>query len=101
MALGRGAGRNVQWIRMAEPFQGIQLPSTIPNGRAASTSTSAFRAWRTTHRDCFDVMWAKTEDRELAGKSPRTPSTVLGIHILALHALRSPHLPASRQELEF
>jgi hypothetical protein len=51
--------------------------------------------------DCFDVMWAKTEDLELAGQRMRVPSRVLGILVLALHALRSPHLSACRQELEF
>jgi hypothetical protein len=51
--------------------------------------------------DCFDVMWANTEDLELAGQEVRVPSKVLGILILALHALRSPHLPACRRELEF
>lgn len=51
--------------------------------------------------DCFEVMWANTEDLELAGQAARVPSKALGIVILALHALRSPHLPASRQELDF
>lgn len=51
--------------------------------------------------DSFDVMWAHTEDLELAGQVVRVPSTALGILILALHALRSPHLPACSQELEF
>ncbi|MFX1821895.1 nucleotidyltransferase family protein [Pseudarthrobacter sp. CC4] len=50
---------------------------------------------------CFEVMWASTEVLELAGQSVRVPSKGLGILILALHALRSPHLPACRQELEF
>lgn len=51
--------------------------------------------------DCFDVMWANTEELELAGQVVRVPSKALGILILALHALRSPHLPACRQELDF
>lgn len=50
---------------------------------------------------CFDVMWANTEDLKLAGQQVRAPSKALGILILALHALRSPHLPVCRQELEF
>lgn len=50
---------------------------------------------------CFDVMWAHTEVLELAGQEVRVPSKALGILILALHALRSAHLPACRQELEF
>jgi hypothetical protein len=51
--------------------------------------------------DSFDVMWAHTEVLELAGQEVRVPSKALGILILALHALRSPHLPACRQELDF
>ncbi len=51
--------------------------------------------------DCFDVMWANTEELEIAGQEVRVPSKALGTVILALHALRSPHLPACRQELEF
>ncbi|WP_454699227.1 nucleotidyltransferase family protein [Arthrobacter humicola] len=51
--------------------------------------------------DSFDVMWAHTEDLELAGQEVRVPSKALGILILALHALRSTHLPACRQELDF
>lgn len=51
--------------------------------------------------DCFDVMWANTEVIELAGQEVRVPSKAMGILILALHALRSHHLPASQQELEF
>lgn len=51
--------------------------------------------------DSFDVMWAHTEDLELAGQVVRVPSKTLGILILALHALRSPHLPKSQQELKF
>lgn len=50
---------------------------------------------------CFDVMWALTEHLELAGQTVRVPSKVLGILVLALHSLRSPHLPACRQELAF
>ncbi|MDV8147007.1 nucleotidyltransferase family protein [Arthrobacter sp. B10-11] len=51
--------------------------------------------------DSFDVMWAHTEVLELAGQEVRVPSKALGILILALHALRSHHLPASQQELGF
>ncbi|KIS26204.1 hypothetical protein TV39_16255 [Arthrobacter sp. SPG23] len=51
--------------------------------------------------DCFETMWAHTGALELAGQEVRVPSKALGILILALHALRSPHLPACRQELEF
>ncbi|WPU08597.1 nucleotidyltransferase family protein [Pseudarthrobacter oxydans] len=50
---------------------------------------------------CFEVMWARTEHLELAGQGVQVPSRALGILILAMHALRSPHLPACRQELEF
>lgn len=51
--------------------------------------------------DCFEVMWANTDYLELAGQKVRVPSPALGILILALHALRSPQLPACRQELKF
>jgi hypothetical protein len=51
--------------------------------------------------DCFEVMWANTDCLELAGQQVRVPSTSLGTLILALHALRSPQLPACQQELEF
>lgn len=50
---------------------------------------------------CFDVMWANTEDVELAGQNVKVSSRALGTLILALHALRSYQLPACRQELEF
>lgn len=50
---------------------------------------------------CFDVMWANTEYVELAGQQVRVPSKTLGILFLALHSLRSPHLPACQQELDF
>ncbi len=51
--------------------------------------------------DCFEVMWANTDCLKLAGQEVRAPSTALGILILALHALRSPQLPAYRKELDF
>lgn len=51
--------------------------------------------------DCFEVMWRNTEILELAGHELRVPSKALAVLVLALHALRSPHVPASRQELEF
>ncbi|WP_461187580.1 nucleotidyltransferase family protein [Arthrobacter sp. Z4-13] len=51
--------------------------------------------------DTFKSLWADTEDFEVAGQKVRVPSKPLGILILALHALRSPQLPASLQELGF
>ncbi|WP_458781215.1 nucleotidyltransferase family protein [Arthrobacter sp. D3-16] len=51
--------------------------------------------------DCFEVMWSSTEVLELAGQELRVPSKALAVLVLALHALRSPHVPACRQELEF
>ncbi len=51
--------------------------------------------------DVFEVMWANTEVLELAGREVTVPSKVLGILILALHALRSPQLRANIRELEF
>lgn len=51
--------------------------------------------------DCFELMWAHTEDFTLAGRGVRVPSAPMGIVILALHALRAPSLPASRQELDY
>ncbi|MGO4186369.1 nucleotidyltransferase family protein [Pseudarthrobacter sp. TAF60_1] len=60
-----------------------------------------FPGMETAPDDCFRVMWANTENLELAGQVVRVPSKALGILILALHALRSPHLPDCRQELEF
>jgi hypothetical protein len=51
--------------------------------------------------DCFEVMWATTDVLELAVQEIRVPSQASAILILALHALRTPELPACRQELEF
>ena len=51
--------------------------------------------------ECFQVMWANTERLQLAGQEVRVPFKALGILILALHALRSPQLPACQQELKF
>ena len=51
--------------------------------------------------DAFNAMWACTEFLELAGQEVRVPSKALGTVILALHALRAPHLQASQQELSF
>jgi Uncharacterised nucleotidyltransferase len=51
--------------------------------------------------ECFEVLWAHTEGLELAGQEVRVPSKALGILILALHALRSPQVPACNQELMF
>ncbi|MGX5714875.1 nucleotidyltransferase family protein [Arthrobacter sp. MAHUQ-56] len=50
--------------------------------------------------DCFDVMWENIEILELAGQELRVPSKPLGILVLALHALRAPHLPASGRDLD-
>ncbi|MEK0155882.1 nucleotidyltransferase family protein [Arthrobacter oryzae] len=60
-----------------------------------------FPGMEASSNDCFDVMWANTEVLQLAGQEVRVPSKTLGILILALHALRSSHLPASQQELGF
>lgn len=49
---------------------------------------------------CFEVLWTSTGSVELAGQMVRVPSRALGVLILALHALRSPELPACRQELD-
>ncbi|WP_045729386.1 nucleotidyltransferase family protein [Pseudarthrobacter chlorophenolicus] len=49
--------------------------------------------------DCFETMWANTEQFALAGQDIRVPSKPLAILILALHALRSSQLPARRDEL--
>lgn len=51
--------------------------------------------------DCFEVLWTNTASVELAGQMVRAPSKALGVLILALHALRSPDLPACRQELDY
>ncbi|WP_104138118.1 nucleotidyltransferase family protein [Arthrobacter sp. ZGTC131] len=51
--------------------------------------------------DAFQAMWAHTEFLELAGQGVRVPSKALGIVILALHALRAPHLQVSQRELSF
>ncbi|MGC0236662.1 nucleotidyltransferase family protein [Arthrobacter sp. SD76] len=51
--------------------------------------------------ECFEAMWAHTGEFDLAGQTIRVPSPALAIQILALHALRSPHLPACRQELAY
>lgn len=51
--------------------------------------------------DAFDELWANTQVLELAGQGVRVPSKALGVVILALHALRAPHLQASQQELSF
>ena len=50
---------------------------------------------------CFEIMWANTECLQLAGQEVRVPCKALGILLLALHALRSPQLPACRAELGF
>lgn len=51
--------------------------------------------------ECFTAMWGHTKAIGLAGQNVRVPSPTLAILLLALHALRSPHLPACRQELAF
>jgi len=51
--------------------------------------------------ECFEVMWNNTERVVLAGQDIRVPSKPLAILFLALHALRSPHLPVCRDELDF
>lgn len=51
--------------------------------------------------DAFEAMWANTEVLELAGQRVRVPSKALGVVILALHALRAPHLQVSQRELSF
>lgn len=51
--------------------------------------------------ECFEVLWALTEKLELAGQVLRVPAKPLGILVLALHALRSPHLTACRRELDY
>lgn len=50
---------------------------------------------------CFETMWASTTDLQLAGQRLKVPTKVLGTLFLALHALRSPELPACRQELQY
>lgn len=50
---------------------------------------------------CFEVLWAHSVHMELAGQGLRVPSKALGTLFLALHALRSPELPACRQELQY
>ncbi|WP_255770735.1 nucleotidyltransferase family protein [Pseudarthrobacter sulfonivorans] len=51
--------------------------------------------------DSYEVMWANTEVLGLAGQGVRVPAKELGILLLALHALRSPHLLACNAELRF
>lgn len=53
------------------------------------------------HAECFEAMWAHTGEFDLAGQTIRVPSPALAILILALHALRSPHLAACRQEIAY
>lgn len=50
---------------------------------------------------CFEAMWPHVETLELAGQQVAVPSKPLGIAILALNSLRSPWVPACRQELDF
>jgi len=52
-------------------------------------------------RDCFESLWANTETMSLAGQWLRIPAKELGVLFLALHALRSPALPACQHELEY
>ncbi|MDQ1054939.1 hypothetical protein QE394_002867 [Arthrobacter sp. SORGH_AS 212] len=51
--------------------------------------------------ECFETMWHNSERVVLAGQDIPVPSKPLAILLLALHALRSPHLPACRDELDF
>ncbi|TDL37393.1 nucleotidyltransferase family protein [Arthrobacter nitrophenolicus] len=51
--------------------------------------------------ECFEAMWAHAAEFDLAGQTVRVPSLNLAILLLALHALRSPHLPACRLELAY
>jgi hypothetical protein len=46
-------------------------------------------------------MWAHAGEFDLAGQTVRVPTPALAIMLLALHALRAPHLPACRQELAY
>lgn len=50
---------------------------------------------------CFEILWASTIHLQLAGQRLKVPTKVLGALFLALHALRSPELPACRQELQY
>ncbi|BCW55727.1 hypothetical protein StoSoilB19_31010 [Arthrobacter sp. StoSoilB19] len=50
---------------------------------------------------CFETLWANTTHVQLAGQRLKVPTKVLGTLFLALHALRSPELPACRQELQY
>lgn len=47
----------------------------------------------------FQAMWRETQDIDLAGRSVRVPSPALGICFVALHALRSPHLRKTEDDL--
>jgi hypothetical protein len=51
--------------------------------------------------DCFESLWANTATTALAGQQLTIPSMELGILFLVLHSLRSPALPACREELEY
>ena len=51
--------------------------------------------------ECFEVLWAQVQWQLVAGQQVRVPSKAAGILVLALHALRSPWLPASVLELSF
>lgn len=50
---------------------------------------------------CFETLWASTIHLQLAGQRLKVPTKILGALFLALHALRSPELPACRQELQY
>jgi len=60
-----------------------------------------FPGMEKTAGDCFEALWASTDCLELAGQQLTIPTRHLAILFLALHALRSPALPACRQELEY
>lgn len=50
--------------------------------------------------ECFELIWVHTQALSLTGQQVRVPTKALGIVILALHALRTPHLEPSRLELD-
>lgn len=52
-------------------------------------------------RECFESLWANIETTSLSGQRLKIPSKALGVLLLALHALRSPALPACQHELEY
>lgn len=51
--------------------------------------------------ECFEAMWAATDEMELAGQPLRVPTVPLAVCFLALHSLRAPWLAGSKRDLEF